>query len=93
MLAANCGFVELFKLYYNMGSDYLGKDAFQFSALLYAVKSNCMPIILYLIAQGADVHDLDRNSSGLQHWSAYNNNAFLLEFYNTIGLDLHTRDN
>ncbi len=78
MISANSGNIELFKLFLDKGCDYHSKDIYQFSALLYAIKSQCLSIFFYLIALGADIYDCDSNASSIAHWSAYNNNKFLL---------------
>ena len=54
------------------------RDNYKFSPLLYAVKSNSLPLIFYLIALGADIRATDYNNSGIQHWAAYNNNTKVL---------------
>lgn len=63
-----------------------------FSALLYAVKNNKEKLVLYLISCGADINIKDINGCGLAHWSAYNNNVFLLDFFHRLGLPLNEKD-
>jgi ankyrin repeat protein len=84
---------EMFKLLQERGADFRGKDVYQFNTLLYATRSNSLILFFYLLALGADLHETDANASGVQHWASHNNNVFLLQFFDTLRMDLWIRDN
>lgn len=82
----------MFKLFLDLGGDYHSKDAFNYTCLLYSVKSNSLPLFFYLIYLGASLDIVDLNHISIVHWAAYNDNEFLIKFFDKIQLDLHERD-
>jgi hypothetical protein len=45
---------EMFKLLQERGAEFRGKDVYQFNTLLYAIRSNSLILLFYLLALGAD---------------------------------------
>jgi len=82
----------MFKLFLDVGGDFHSKDDFGYTCLLYSVKSNSVPLFFYLIYLGASLDIVDSNNISIVHWAAYNDNEFLLKFFNKIQLDLHEKD-
>jgi len=49
----------MFKLILDVGGDYHSKDIFNYTCLLYAVKSNSMALFFYLVYLGASLNVVD----------------------------------
>jgi len=49
-------------------------------------------LVFYLIFRGGDINLLDVNGCGVMHWSAFQNNLYMLIFFEKIGLNPHELD-
>jgi len=78
MLAVNYGFIEFTKLLISHGAEIKMKDSFNFTPLLYSVKSEENSLFFYLLYLGSNLSDVDQNNCSCIHWAAYKNNIFLL---------------
>jgi ankyrin repeat protein len=56
MMACNYSSYEFVKLFLFWGAKLDLQDNYKFTALLYSVKSNSMPLFFYFISLGADFH-------------------------------------
>jgi ankyrin repeat protein len=61
-MTCNHGYNELFKLFLDLGGDYHGKDDFDYTCMLYTVKSNSMNLFFYLVYLGANLNAVDKNN-------------------------------
>lgn len=81
MHAAFLGKVQVVKALINFGANINKKDVYDFTALLFAMKSNKFYIVIYLIGKGADYQVQDKNNCNICHWAAFNNSLLLLKLF------------
>lgn len=85
MIASNFAILDIFKLLLDMGASINDYDNNNFSPLLYASKSKRYAIVLYLLIKEAKYDNMeDSNGCSMVHWAAYNNDTWLLRFYDKL---------
>ncbi|CAD8109657.1 unnamed protein product [Paramecium sonneborni] len=93
IIACYYGQLSIIKHLLKLGVNINKKDDHNFTPLLFSIKSNQTYIAIYLIYKGAEVFVKDLNGCSLAHWSAYNNNLFMLKILkNLFKLNLFEMD-
>ncbi|CAD8090646.1 unnamed protein product [Paramecium primaurelia] len=84
LIACYFGQLSIIKHLMKLGVNINIKDHNDFTPLLFAIKQNQTYIAIYLIYKGAEVFVKDLNGCSLAHWSAFNNNLFMLKILKNL---------
>lgn len=93
MLASFLGYIKIVRIMILCGANIQTTDKNGFTPLLYSLKGNHTYMAIYLMGKGADVLCVDKNGCNVVHWSAHNNNIYLLKiFIKHLGLKYNEKD-
>ncbi|CAK78921.1 unnamed protein product (macronuclear) [Paramecium tetraurelia] len=91
-IACNFGYIDIAKYLIDQGCSIDNRNLSNMSPLTYAIKNKKYALIFYLLTKGQFQNIQDSSGNSFVHYSAIENDVFMLQFYHAFQLEYNLFD-